>query len=121
MREPLIMREVGSGTREVIEQALAQRGYEDVKPVVSIASTEAIKHAVAAGLGVGIVSSLSVEAELASRQVARVAVSDLVVRRPLHRLELRGKTRSPATEAFLERLASAQVKAESPRSTPVAD
>lgn len=121
MREPLILREVGSGTREVIEQALADRGYENITPVVSIASTEAIKRAVAAGLGVGIVSSLSVEAELAARQVARVAVTDLVVRRPLHRLELRGKTRSPATEAFLERLASAQVKAESSGSLPLGD
>jgi DNA-binding transcriptional LysR family regulator len=57
--EPLIVREPGSGTRRVAERALAAH---DVSPAVTLqlGSTEAIKKAVAAGLGVGFVSRFAV-------------------------------------------------------------
>jgi DNA-binding transcriptional LysR family regulator len=103
LREPLIVREMGSGTREVIERALSQRGHE-MRPALMMASTEAIKRAVAAGIGVAIVSSLAIQTELAIRQLAVLDVKNLLVRRPLHRLEVRGKTRSPATDAFIQQL-----------------
>jgi len=43
---------------------------------------------------------------LATGQLAVLHVKNLLVRRPLHRLEIRGKTRSPATNAFLEKLSA---------------
>jgi aminoethylphosphonate catabolism LysR family transcriptional regulator len=53
--EPMILREVGSITRRTLEDALAAAG---VKPriVMEIESREAVREAVAAGLGVGVVS-----------------------------------------------------------------
>jgi len=55
---PLLMRERGSGTRQVIEMALERRGIKPnaMQIVMELDSTEAIKSAVEAGLGVGFVS-----------------------------------------------------------------
>jgi DNA-binding transcriptional LysR family regulator len=55
---PLLMRERGSGTRRVIEIALGRQGIKrnSLQIVMELDSTEAIKSAVEAGLGVGFVS-----------------------------------------------------------------
>ncbi|MBA3542591.1 MAG: LysR family transcriptional regulator, partial [Deltaproteobacteria bacterium] len=100
---PLLMRERGSGTREVIEAALAKKRLV-VEPVMSLGSTEAVKNAVAARLGIAIVSRLAVELELASGALVAIDVADLEIRRALHLVELRGKSRSPAAARFLDLL-----------------
>ncbi len=106
---PLLMRERGSGTREVIEAAFAKKRLV-VEPVMSLGSTEALKNAVAAGLGVAIVSRLAVELELVGGSLVAIEVSDLVIRRALHLVELRGKSRSPAASRFVELLAQSRPK-----------
>lgn len=55
---PLVMRELGSGTRHVIERELERRGVKrrSLRIVMDLDSTEAIKSAVEAGLGAGFVS-----------------------------------------------------------------
>ena len=100
---PVLMREPGSGTRDVIEAALSQRGLS-LTPAMSLGSTEALKNGVAAGLGVAIVSRLTVELELATGRLAELAVTDLAIHRGLHLLQLRGKTPSPALTAFVQLL-----------------
>jgi DNA-binding transcriptional LysR family regulator len=104
-REPFILREEGSGTRAVLERALAARGLA-VKPVLSLASTEAIKHSVAAGLGIAIISSLAIGLEIKLGSLAVIPVRDLVLHRPLHLQRLHGKDQSPAVKQFLDILAS---------------
>jgi DNA-binding transcriptional LysR family regulator len=108
---PFVMRERGSGTREVIEAALAKKRLV-IEPVMSLGSTEAVKHAVAARLGVAIVSRLAVELELASGSLVAIDLADLAIRRALHLVELRGKSRSPAASRFLELLANARAPLE---------
>jgi DNA-binding transcriptional LysR family regulator len=100
---PFVMRERGSGTREVIEAALAKKRLV-VEPVMSLGSTEAVKNAVAARLGVAIVSRLALERELAGGSLVAIEVADLQIRRALHLVELHGKSRSPAVSRFLELL-----------------
>ena len=97
---PFIVREPGSGTREVIEAALAERGVA-VRPSMVLGSTEAIKNAVALGLGVAIVSRLTIALECETGRLREVTVSDLRIRRALHCMTLRGKRPSPATTEFL--------------------
>jgi DNA-binding transcriptional LysR family regulator len=104
---PFVMRERGSGTREVIEAALAKRRLA-VEPIMSLGSTEAVKNAVAARLGVAIVSRLTVDLELASGSLVVIALADLEIRRPLHLVELRGRSRSPAAARFLAMLAASR-------------
>jgi DNA-binding transcriptional LysR family regulator len=103
--EPFVLREEGSGTRAVVEQALSKRGIS-VKPVLSLAGTEAIKRVVIAGVGIAIVSRLAIGCELQFGSLAIIPVKDLAIRRPLHLQRMRGKDQSPALAQFLKLLAS---------------
>ena len=73
----LLMREQGSGSRRVVEMALEKAGFKLklFKKVMELDSTEAIKSAVEAGLGLGFVSrwAISKELELGALKVARVS------------------------------------------------
>ena len=53
--QPMVMREVGSATRRIFEDALHQSGVE-VGAVMEMDGREAVREAVAAGLGLGVVS-----------------------------------------------------------------
>jgi len=99
--EPMIVREAGSGTREVIERALAKRGEKLQRTTMVLGNTEAIKRAVAAGLGVAIVSHLTIQTEVVSGQLAILPLRGFELTRPLHRLCWRNRDRDPATLAFL--------------------
>lgn len=72
----LLMREQGSGSRRVVEAALKRAGINlrSFKKIIDLDSTEAIKSAVEAGLGVGFVSrwALSKELELNSLKIVGV-------------------------------------------------
>jgi len=103
---PFIGRERGSGTREVIEAALAEHQVE-LEPVMSLGSTEAVKRAVAAGLGLAIVSRLTVELEVVAQKLMVLEVADLSVRRGLHLVRLKGKRESRAVSMFLKLLREA--------------
>jgi DNA-binding transcriptional LysR family regulator len=104
LREPLVMREAGSGTREVVERAFARAGVE-AKAALTLASTEAIKRAVMAGLGVAVVSALAVETEIAGGQLAVTELAGVTFRRPLLQVEVKSRQASRAVEAFRELLA----------------
>ncbi|MGA5299143.1 LysR family transcriptional regulator [Nucisporomicrobium flavum] len=70
---PLVSREAGSGTRRAFEEALGD--LAGAAPVLELSSTTAIKHAVAAGSGVAVLSSLAVTAELAAGTLVAVPAS----------------------------------------------
>jgi LysR family transcriptional regulator, transcriptional activator of the cysJI operon len=73
----LLMREHGSGSRHVVETALEKAGLrlKTFKKVMNLDSTETIKSAVEAGLGIGFVSrwAISKELELGALKIAEVA------------------------------------------------
>jgi DNA-binding transcriptional LysR family regulator len=72
----LLMREQGSGSRRVVELALEKAGFrlKGFKKVMELDSTEAIKSAVEAGLGLGFVSrwAITKELELGTLKLAEV-------------------------------------------------
>jgi molybdate transport repressor ModE-like protein len=68
---PLVLREAGSGTRDVLAAALARHGFE-LRTAVELASTTAIKAAVLAGSGPAVLSALAVDGELRSGQLVAV-------------------------------------------------
>lgn len=100
---PLLARERGSGSRDVIEAELAKLGVE-VEPAMSLGSTEAVKNGVAQNLGAAFVSRITVELELHVGVLAEVRVEGISIRRALHRVTQRGKHPSVATTAFLQTL-----------------
>lgn len=101
-KEVLIVREMGSGSREVVMQALAANGVEPAR-TLEIGSTEAIKQLVAAGLGISIVSRAGIKDQVALNRLKTIAVSGLHIERTLWKLKIPGRIDVPAAAAF-ERL-----------------
>ena len=83
IERPIISRELGSGTRRVVEAALRHRGVPMAKLniVQELPSTEAIKRLVAAGAGIGYASRLSVDQELASGKLVQIHCPKLQIKR----------------------------------------
>jgi DNA-binding transcriptional LysR family regulator len=97
--ERFVLREQGSGTRDVFERAVASKGY-CVSCMISLGDIEAVKRAVAAGGGIGISSRHTIDSEVAIGKLKVIDVEDFHVRRPLHMLRLRGKYETLASRAF---------------------
>lgn len=97
---PFILREPGSGTREVVEESLRALGVE-ARVAMELGSTEAVKQAVAAGLGVSVVSSAAIVQELELGRLVTLDVPDLRIQRTLSRLAVVGRPLSRATLEFL--------------------
>lgn len=98
-REPFIVREAGSGTRAALEEFLDNH---HLKPMVvmEIESTEAIKQAVMAGLGVALVSLHTIGLEWRNGLIAAPAVEGLPLMRRWHVVNTAAKLLSPAAEAL---------------------
>ncbi|MDA8291048.1 MAG: LysR family transcriptional regulator [Actinomycetota bacterium] len=79
-RVPLVLRERGSGTREVLESALAEHGLAP-SAGVELASTTAIKSAVADGGGAAVLGRLAIRAEVADGRLVALATRDLSLTR----------------------------------------
>jgi DNA-binding transcriptional LysR family regulator len=97
--EVLIVREPGSGSREVVTQALAAHGIEPLR-TLEIGSTAAIKQVVAAGLGISIVSVVAVEDQVRLGRLKVLDLDDLKIERTLWQLKLPGRVAMPAARAF---------------------
>jgi len=97
--EALIVREPGSGSREVVTQALAAHGIEPLR-TLEIGSTAAIKQVVAAGLGVAIVSVVAVEDQVQLGRLKVLDLSGMEIERTLWQLKMPGRVAMPAARAF---------------------
>lgn len=96
-----LIREPGSGTRQVALQLLRERGIVPQR-TVEIGSNEAIARAVAAGAGVALLPAAAVQDLLAMGRLRALKLgADAGLLRPLYRLELAGRPRSPALRALL--------------------
>ncbi len=98
-REPFIVREPGSGTRAALAEYL---DHHHLKPVVvmEMHSTEAIKQAVMAGLGVSMISLHTIGLEWRHGLIAAPPVEGLPLMRRWHVVTSAGKLLSPAAEAL---------------------
>lgn len=106
--EPWIMREQGSGTRQVTESLLATHGVdpEELRVVVELGTGEAIVSAVEGGLGYAIISSHVADKAVRLGTVASVHVTGLPAVRPYYVVSPRG-TLTRAARAFHEHLIAA--------------
>lgn len=102
--EPLLMREAGSGTRELIDDVLRRLGVIP-GPVMEFGNTEAIKQAAVHGGGVAWLPALSIHAELAAGALVALRSPRLAIRRPLSVIRREGALPSPAESLFMRLLA----------------
>ncbi|HKS72354.1 MAG TPA: LysR substrate-binding domain-containing protein [Terriglobales bacterium] len=103
-RERLLMRELGSGTRRVIEAALQKRGLK-VKQLhfdLEFDSTEGIITAVEAGLGVGFASWWAISKELQIGSVRAIPIRGVRITRPLSAAYPRGRQPQGVALSLLE-------------------
>lgn len=78
---PLIVRELGSGTRTTLERLLT--GHEMAPPALELGSNAAVRISVAAGVAPAVLSALAVEAAVDSGELRSVPVADLRLDRRL--------------------------------------
>ncbi len=99
--EALILREQGSGTREVVEKKLKEHNvcYE-VWHVLN--NTEAIKRAVAADIGIAFISQMAVKDEMESGRLVNVKLNGLPITREFKLIWHKDKYRSPLLNAFIQ-------------------
>ena len=97
---PWIMREKGSGTREIFEDAMDRAGVS-YRIALEFGHTEAIKNGVAAGLGVSCLSRIAVDRELEHGRLVEVA-SPLALTRSLTVLKRRNSHCTALLDAFLK-------------------
>ena len=100
-----VLREEGSGTREVFVRAL---GDEVVRltSVLEVASSVAVARAVEAGFGIGCLSSLVVRRDLDAGRLVELQTPNWDLRRTLWRLERRDSAPGRLAESFAALLAS---------------
>jgi len=85
-REPFIIRERGSATRAIVEEYLAnnkERSLAGMNIICELGSSEAVKEAIIAGLGVSLISLHAVKRELESGILLEIPIKECVIERDI--------------------------------------
>ncbi|HEY5058733.1 MAG TPA: selenium metabolism-associated LysR family transcriptional regulator [Gaiellaceae bacterium] len=101
--EPMVLREQGSGTRTVAETHLQNAGVdlEALRIVAELSGIDAIKAAVAAGLGVSIISRSALTDSGAAAEVIHRRIAGVRMHRQMAAATLTGTTPLPAAQRLL--------------------
>jgi DNA-binding transcriptional LysR family regulator len=103
--EPFIMRERGSGARELLDDALHRAGVY-ISPALELEGVDAVKQAVAADLGVSMVSRVAIELEVVSGRLCVVPVRGFKVERTIWLVRHRDRQLSRVAQAFIDLVGS---------------
>lgn len=114
IKEPIITREVGSGTRKVIAGILEKNGFRegDLEEACEIGSTAGVKEAVKAGIGVAIISTSAVADDVQCGKISQVFLEDLHAKRSFYLVKRKNRELSPVASVFIKYL---QEKAPRPK------
>jgi len=102
--EPFILRELASGTRKIMEQIFAQNNFKlsDLQEVAEIGSTEAVKEAVKAGLGISILSKKAVLEDIKQQKLVSVELENISMKRPCYLIKRKNRELSPVASVFYD-------------------
>ncbi|WP_019424853.1 selenium metabolism-associated LysR family transcriptional regulator [Paenibacillus sp. OSY-SE] len=109
---PFVLREQGSGTRLVMEEALREQGVhpEQLQVVMELGSTGAVKSAVEAGIGVTMLSPSVVRHEQALGLVKAVRIQHIRMKRQFYAVHAQSGLLSLPATTFLTFLRNRQGK-----------
>lgn len=96
---PFVTREKGSGTRAAIERFFEPINI-DINYSMEMTSNEAIKQAVQAGMGLGIVSSHTVQLELETGYLKKIQLKKFPIMRKWYLVQRINKLHSPVANLF---------------------
>ncbi|MEO0768277.1 MAG: LysR substrate-binding domain-containing protein [Cyanobacteria bacterium J06649_4] len=99
--QPFIMREPGSGTRKAVEKIFKENDI-NVKVSLELGSNEAIKQAIAGGLGISVLSQHTIISEGTTGEFAILDVQGFPIERDWYVAHLAGKQLSVVAETFLQ-------------------
>jgi LysR family transcriptional regulator, low CO2-responsive transcriptional regulator len=99
--EVFLLREVGSGTRAAVEELFEVAGMP-LKVGMVLGHIGAIKHAVAAGLGVSVLSEVAVKREVRYGTLTILQVEQFPIQRRWYIARLADRTPTPAAAEFIE-------------------
>ncbi|ADL06875.1 selenium metabolism-associated LysR family transcriptional regulator [Thermosediminibacter oceani] len=104
LSQPIIMREDGSGTRQMIEKCLMQAGIDKsrLNIVMELSSADSIKAAVEAGHGISIMPRLAVRKELYNKTLVALKIEGVPLVQKIHLAYKREKVKSQAAKAFIK-------------------
>lgn len=119
-QERFLARESGSGTRLAVDRLFEQEQIQ-ITPYMELGSAEAIKQGVMAGLGVSVLSRLSLSLELESRKIIILDVEGFPLVRRWYAVHLRDKKLPLVTRTFLDYILkeSGAILSKAPRSDPI--
>ena len=100
VKEPFLAREAGSGTRLASERYLAKQQTR-LNIRMELGSNEAIKQAVAGGLGIAILSAHTLALEQKYKELCILDVKGFPIRREWYAVYLAGKRLSVVSSTFL--------------------
>jgi len=98
-QETFVVREAGSGTRIAMERFFSEQGIR-LTTGMEMTSNEAIKQAVEAGLGLGIVSVHTLELEMETGRLSILHAENFPILRHWYLVYRQGKRLSPVAQAF---------------------
>jgi DNA-binding transcriptional LysR family regulator len=99
---PIILREKGSGTRWILEQHIHRHHINPPQVKFELASTEAVKQAVVAGLGVSVLSVYAMKFELKENILSVIPFPGFPLLNQWRLIWLKDKKLSPVAQAYLE-------------------
>jgi DNA-binding transcriptional LysR family regulator len=102
--QPFILREQGSGTRKIMEDRLEKAGVSiaDLRIEAVVGSSDAVRQAVKAGLGISILSLRAIADDIEAGRLAAVRVAGVRMERHFYVILLKGRARSPLSKAFID-------------------
>ncbi|GAA0593172.1 selenium metabolism-associated LysR family transcriptional regulator [Virgibacillus siamensis] len=100
--EKMIWREKNAGIREIVENVLQENNVLDkVKSYMELGSTQSIKSAVEAGMGISILPKLSVKRELELGVLKHVTISDIHITRDLSVIKIASRFPKKSMNSFI--------------------
>ncbi|SNS30522.1 DNA-binding transcriptional regulator, LysR family [Anaerovirgula multivorans] len=89
--ETIIVREKGSGSREVLERGLFDKNYtlENFKNIIEIGNVNVIKNMVKNGMGITFIYEDAVREEIKKQQLVEIKLSDFAINREFNFIHLR--------------------------------
>ena len=112
-RQRFILREPGSSTRQVIENAFAREGIH-LRVAMEYGSTDGIKHAVAANLGISIISELAVRLCEQTGLVAVREIPEIEITREFSLIYHKDKHLAPLTQTFIKAIKNYAAQEDAP-------
>lgn len=109
LNHPMVLRELGSGTRKVVARILEQQGHResDLREAATLGSNEAVREAVKAGIGIAVLSARSIAQDVRSGDLTAVPLEDAAAKRSISLIRRKNREPSPVAAAFLDHLHTA--------------